>query len=69
MLDAENGFAELEIVVRAVKIGKREFGFVSYRGQRCKIILGNVDHKAFFEAIYYPSKTQNRARRKWPGKA
>lgn len=59
MLNAESGGKEIEIVARSFTIGYGSFGWVSYKGQRCKVAMCNFDQfgaQAIFEAWYYPSK-------------
>lgn len=58
MLNGDDGYGEIEVVQRSHCLGKGEFGWVSYKGQRCKIISGaGIDwNGANFEAVYYPSR-------------
>jgi len=56
MVNGDDSGAEIEIVQRSFSLGKLTFGWVSYRGQRCKVIYGNCCDGAQFEAVYYPSK-------------
>lgn len=56
MLNGDDYCSPLEVVERSLKIGCHEFGWVSYKGQRCKVTAGNVGDGAHFEAVYYPSR-------------